>query len=297
LTVAFPPIKPNHRTRRRLWRRSASAMGCGRRPTSHSTPIRIPASRSTTRCHTAASRAGSRWWGTSAAAPAWAGLVAITDQGLATAGKSSLNTTQVLTSLYSLPSSDFNDVTTGNNGYSATPGYDLVTGIGTPKANLVVSGVLAANGVSANSVKATATTTPTATPTTTSTPAHHTTTGTTHPASASKADQIFSTTAASVLRLSSPLPARSPTRPLAPDHGSRLVGDDCCDHFHSISNGFEFLKQRGQRPAGCGDDRERVRPRASPSLNAPHPAPSRPTTVRHKALDGPDRNHRSVRSD
>jgi subtilase family serine protease len=135
--------------------------------------------------------------GTSAAAPAWAGLVAITDQGLATAGKSSLSTTQVLTNLYSLPSSDFNDITTGYNGYSATPGYDLVTGIGTPKANLVVSGVLAANGVSANSVKATATTTPTATPTTTSTPAHHTTTGTTHSASAGKADQSLSTNAAS----------------------------------------------------------------------------------------------------
>ena len=60
--------------------------------------------------------------GTSAAAPAWAGLVAITDQGLAAAGKGSLNTTQVLTNLYSLPSSDFNDVTTGYNGYSANNG-------------------------------------------------------------------------------------------------------------------------------------------------------------------------------
>ena len=114
--------------------------------------------------------------GTSAAAPAWAGLVAITDQGLATAGKGSLTTTQVLTDLYSLPSSDFNDITTGSNGYSATPGYDLVTGLGTPKANLVVSGVLAANGVTANSPTTTAHTyirrRPTPTPTPTSTPAH-----------------------------------------------------------------------------------------------------------------------------
>jgi subtilase family serine protease len=135
--------------------------------------------------------------GTSAAAPAWAGLVAITDQGLATAGQGSLNTTQVLTNLYSLPSSDFNDVTTGFNGYSATPGYDLVTGLGTPKANLVVSGVLAANGVATTSVSATPTPTPTPNPTPTSTPTHHTTTRTTHSGSASKADQISSTTAAS----------------------------------------------------------------------------------------------------
>ena len=86
--------------------------------------------------------------GTSAAAPAWAGLIAITDQGLATAGKGSLSTTQVLSDLYSLPSSDFHDITSGFNGYNATTGYDLVTGLGSPKSNLVVAGLLAANGVS-----------------------------------------------------------------------------------------------------------------------------------------------------
>ena len=90
--------------------------------------------------------------GTSAAAPAWAGLVAITDQGLATGGKGTLTTTQTLTDLYSLPSSDFNDITSGFNGYSATPGYDLVTGLGTPKSNLLVAGLLSANGVSSKVV-------------------------------------------------------------------------------------------------------------------------------------------------
>jgi subtilase family serine protease len=81
--------------------------------------------------------------GTSAAAPAWAGLVAIADQGLATVGSGTLSTSTLLSELYSLPSSDFNDVTSGSNGYSATAGYDLVTGLGTPKANLVVSGLVA----------------------------------------------------------------------------------------------------------------------------------------------------------
>ena len=123
--------------------------------------------------------------GTSAAAPAWAGLVAIADQGLATGGVGTLSTTQVLTDLYSLPSSDFNDITTGSNGYSATSGYDLVTGLGTPKADQLVAGLLAANGVSEGSTTTTSSsgssvsstsssgsTTPTPTPTPTST-SHH----------------------------------------------------------------------------------------------------------------------------
>ena len=90
--------------------------------------------------------------GTSAAAPAWAGLVAIADQGLATGGKGALSGTQVQADLYDLPSSDFNDITTGFNGYYATSGYNLVTGLGSPKANLVIAGILHANGVSEGSV-------------------------------------------------------------------------------------------------------------------------------------------------
>jgi len=92
--------------------------------------------------------------GTSAATPAWAGLVAIADQGLATGGRGSLSGTQAQADLFALPSSDFHDITTGFNGYSATPGYDLVTGLGSPKANAVIDGILAANGVSAGSATA-----------------------------------------------------------------------------------------------------------------------------------------------
>jgi hypothetical protein len=99
--------------------------------------------------------------GTSAAAPAWAGLIAITDQGLATAGKGSLSTPQLLTDLYTLPSSDFHDITSGFNGYFAQPGYDLVTGLGSPKSNLVVADLLAANGVSASTATVASTSTTT----------------------------------------------------------------------------------------------------------------------------------------
>jgi subtilase family serine protease len=77
--------------------------------------------------------------GTSLSTPMWAGLIAIADQGLALRGQSSLNgVTQTLPMLYALPSSDFNDITTGDNGFPATTGYDLVTGLGTPIANLLI---------------------------------------------------------------------------------------------------------------------------------------------------------------
>src|SRR5205823_5590635 len=102
-------------------------------------------------------------WGTSAAAPAWAGLIAIVNQGLATEGKGPLSTSQVLTGLYSLPSSDFHDITSGSNGYSAKAGYDLVTGLGTPKAELIVAGLLAADSVSGGTPMPTPTPTPTPT--------------------------------------------------------------------------------------------------------------------------------------
>ena len=44
--------------------------------------------------------------------------------------------------LYNLPSSDFHDVTTGNNGNPAGPGYDLVTGLGSPIVNKVAYGLM-----------------------------------------------------------------------------------------------------------------------------------------------------------
>ncbi|MDB5171895.1 MAG: hypothetical protein JWN51_668 [Phycisphaerales bacterium] len=77
--------------------------------------------------------------GTSLAAPMWAGLVAIADQGRNLSNLGSLDgSTQTLPTLYKLPSSDFHDITTGNNGYAAGAGYDLVTGRGTPVANALV---------------------------------------------------------------------------------------------------------------------------------------------------------------
>jgi subtilase family serine protease len=91
--------------------------------------------------------AGAPWLqvgGTSAGAPQWAALVAIADQGRALQGLGTLDSgTQLLPMLYQLPSSDFHDVTSGsssgNPNYTAGPGYDLVTGLGSPYANRIVA--------------------------------------------------------------------------------------------------------------------------------------------------------------
>jgi hypothetical protein len=83
--------------------------------------------------------------GTSAGAPQWAGLVAIADQGAAVQGNAPLTgATQTLPALYATSQANFHDVISGNNGYSATAGYDLVTGRGTPKAQLIVNALVQA---------------------------------------------------------------------------------------------------------------------------------------------------------
>ncbi len=87
--------------------------------------------------------------GTSLSAPAWAGLVALVNQGRAAVSESSLNgssPTDTQQALYMLPQSDYNTITSGINGYTATAGYNLVTGLGTPVANLLVPDLVAYQG-------------------------------------------------------------------------------------------------------------------------------------------------------
>ncbi len=88
--------------------------------------------------------------GTSAAAPLWAAVWAMIDQSQGGAGIS--NGAEMLYSIGqsqqagAFAAAPFHDITTGNNagprtqGYSAGPGYDLVTGWGTPDvANLIAA--------------------------------------------------------------------------------------------------------------------------------------------------------------
>jgi subtilase family serine protease len=90
--------------------------------------------------------------GTSLSCPQWAGLVAIADQ-INGGGLGLINP-----ALYRIASNptqyaqDFYDVTTGNNtadpsvpGYPATPGWDPVTGLGTPNAARLLPDLVAAS--------------------------------------------------------------------------------------------------------------------------------------------------------
>ena len=72
--------------------------------------------------------------GTSLAAPMFAGLVALADQGRGPGN--ALDSNQTLTALYNLPSSDFHEVTQDNG--TTGPGYLPETGLGSPVANLLV---------------------------------------------------------------------------------------------------------------------------------------------------------------
>jgi hypothetical protein len=86
--------------------------------------------------------------GTSAGSPQWSAILAIADQGRALSGQPLLNSSspqEVMSILYKNPAA-FHDITTGtSNGspqYSARAGYDYVTGLGSPIANLVVSALV-----------------------------------------------------------------------------------------------------------------------------------------------------------
>jgi hypothetical protein len=87
-----------------------------------------------------------KYGGTSLATPCWAGLMAMTNQQRVAAFLPTLNSTsptEAQTLLYGLAGVAFHDITSGSvtaNGhtYNAGPGYDEVTGLGTPIANVLV---------------------------------------------------------------------------------------------------------------------------------------------------------------
>ena len=96
---------------------------------------------------------GSGWFqvgGTSAAAPQWAALVAVANSMRVAARKADLASTNTI--LYALAkaniATDFHAVTQGTNGSCGTMcdalvGYDYVTGLGTPSANVLIQALVA----------------------------------------------------------------------------------------------------------------------------------------------------------
>jgi subtilase family serine protease len=89
--------------------------------------------------------------GTSFSAPAWAALLALADEARAAKNESSLDgPSQTLPDLYQLSSNDYHDIAVGNDGYSAGPGYDLATGLGSPVASRVVGDLWGQSAPTAN---------------------------------------------------------------------------------------------------------------------------------------------------
>jgi subtilase family serine protease len=86
--------------------------------------------------------------GTSFAAPMWAGYLALINQQAVANGNKTLGF--INPSLYTIGEgssydSDFHDVTSGSNGFSATTGYDLATGWGSPNGSGLIN-ALAGSG-------------------------------------------------------------------------------------------------------------------------------------------------------
>ena len=142
--AGLPARVPEHRQadhpRRRLGRRPQYRRGDVRLVRQHR-QHRGPGTRS-------AARASRR--------PSWSGLIAIANQGRAIEGVGSLDgPTQTLPAIYYAPPADFNDITKGSNGgFSAGPGYDEVTGRGTPNAPLLVPDLVAFGAASQIAVTA-----------------------------------------------------------------------------------------------------------------------------------------------
>jgi subtilase family serine protease len=80
--------------------------------------------------------------GTSFAAPMWAGYLALANQQAVSNGSPTLgfiNPTLYDIGLSSSYDTDFHDITSGSNGYSATVGYDLATGWGSPNGDNLIN--------------------------------------------------------------------------------------------------------------------------------------------------------------
>jgi subtilase family serine protease len=99
------------------------------------------------------SQTGGAWiqvGGTSLSSPMWAAVMAIVNSSRVAASKSVMNSSaanNVFTALYN-SAADLHDVTSGKNGNCGAlcqthPGYDAVTGLGTPMANALIPALVA----------------------------------------------------------------------------------------------------------------------------------------------------------
>jgi hypothetical protein len=190
--------------------------------------------------------------GTSAGAPQWAGLVAVADQARALNGQGSLDgASQTLPALYQLGGTSsatyYHGVTGGSNGYQAGPGYNLVTGLGSPHADAVVQALASVTG-SGTGVTIPGTTTTTTPPTTTSPPKHKAT-RTAHPH-----DQVVAGSSGSTAQ---PVPVTSASGSTSPVQAS----------VQSVTVPFRTVVPPAPLPA----------PATAPAAGAPATLPAAPT--------------------
>ncbi len=92
------------------------------------------------------------WGGTSFAAPMWAGYLALVNQQSVANGNNTLGF--INPSLYTIGAgssytTDFHDITSGSNGYSATTGYDLATGWGSPNGSGLINSLAGTSAAAA----------------------------------------------------------------------------------------------------------------------------------------------------
>lgn len=95
--------------------------------------------------------------GTSFAAPMWAGYLALVNQQAVANGNHTvgfINPTLYTIGLSSNYDTDFHDITSGSNGYSATVGYDLATGWGSPNGSGLISALAGSSSGSGFSLSA-----------------------------------------------------------------------------------------------------------------------------------------------
>jgi kumamolisin len=87
--------------------------------------------------------------GTSFAAPMWAGYLALANQQAVANGGPTLgfiNPALYAIGLGASYDTDFHDITTGSNGYSATVGFDLATGWGSPNGSALINALVGTGG-------------------------------------------------------------------------------------------------------------------------------------------------------
>ena len=95
--------------------------------------------------------------GTSFAAPMWAGYLALVNQQAVANGNHTVGF--INPSLYTIGGgsnygTDFHDITSGSNGYSATTGYDLASGWGSPNGSGLITALAGSSGGSGFSLSA-----------------------------------------------------------------------------------------------------------------------------------------------